>query len=79
MRGIGLWHVDCSLQELENLINENDRRTPPEHELPVRPLEGNNAKDTLQEGSVEKDKVQDHRQSNGVDQDHVLPKRKCQE
>ena len=66
MRRIGLWHVNRSLHELENLINEDDWRAPSEHKLPVRPLEWDNAKDALQEGSVEKDKVEYHGQSDGV-------------
>ena len=76
---VSLLHEESPLHELKDLVNENNRCAPPQHDLPLAPAERHNAEDILQDGSVEESEVKSHGKSDGVDEDHVLPQRKGQE
>ena len=70
---ISLLHEESPLHELENLVDEDDRGAPPEHNFPLAPAERHDAEDVLQDRSVEEAEVEGHGEGDGVDEDHVLP------
>jgi hypothetical protein len=76
---VGLLHEVSPLHELENLVNEDDRCTPPQHDLPLAPAKWHNAKHILQDRCVQQAEVENHGQGDGVDEDHVLPERQSEE
>src|SRR5690242_3027974 len=64
-----------ALEELQPLIERNDRQTDVQHSLPFVPVQRDDAEKTLQEGHVEERKVQRHGKADSVDEHHVLPQR----
>lgn len=60
-------------------MNLHNRSADDDHGLPLCPVQGQNGKEGLKDGSVEKGEVQGYGQSNGIDEHHVLPHRERQE